>query len=567
MYRNMKCGPAIKPAALMPRAVLLVVMFCFPAFVSCAQGPGPVAFSVLGIDQTLFGSDRSAVRGILDFSEQRRLDFNFAGTPSVPRLVSFEISYSFVRPLDAASGRPGRVILEFGGNAWALPLPPAGKRTIMHYAIPADSLPDKFSIYNDGDVDGERQSRSPVLQIHSVDCKERWFGYYRYQDSLEHLFISPFVYERQDGSWVIDPPAEFGVPANGEFVIFSAILPGGSSAAFYGGNLWFEAVSQLERFSIPAGIITPDTGPFVFYGDPASSFRLAYAGVPAFPAPLTADPGMVLDWPREKWRNRRYEVFRWDRFPSLLIIDFADYAVQDRMLRRLSFYVEKADYRGSILTDDELTRMYGWEAYDFRAVDLARFFQTCRETNFPLLAEERELEKILLDTGVIRESGGRLREGQGGVISVSRDSAQWERTRYMAHEGFHGLFFIDEDFRNFSRQRWQNLPAGAKRFIRSFFDYRRYDITDEYLLVNEFMGHILQLPVSHAGWYFGSSLPSRLEGIPRHAMDLPEKDRATGTWPFLERAFAREALAFSGYVAGRWRLETGRVGMVTIRRP
>jgi hypothetical protein len=551
--------------------MLLAVIICFPAFVSCDQDPRPVEFPVLGIDQTLFGSSREAVRGILDFSGQRRLEYYFDGIPDAPQPVSFEVSYSFVTPPEAGADRPGRVILEFDGIAWDLPLPPAGEGTIMHYAIPVDSPPEQFSIYNDGD--GGQKNKSPVLQIHSVECKERWFGFYRRQDSAEHLYTSPFVSEHKDGhtngkaaGWVIDPPAEFGVPG-GKFVVFAANLPAGSTAAFYAGNLRFETSPQLERFTIPAGIITPNEGPFVFSGDPSSSFRLGYGEAPAFPAPITADPGLVLDWPREKWRNRRYEVFRWDRFPSLLIFDFADYAVQERMLRRLAFYVEKTGYRGRILSDREIAGLYGWEAYDFRAVDLARFFQTCRETNFPLLAEERELEKILLDAGIIRESDGRLQEGEGGVISVSRETTRALRVRFMAHEGFHGLFFIDEDFRNFTRQRWQNFPGGATRFIRSFFDYQRYDIADEYLLVNEFMAYLLQQPVSQAAWYFGTSLPSRLETIPHRATELPEKDWSSGTWPSLATVFTREAEAFSDYVAGRWSLEAGRVGMVTVRRP
>jgi hypothetical protein len=134
----------------------------------------------------------------------------------------------------------------------------------------------------------------------------------------------------------------------------------------------------------------------------------------------------------------------------------------------------------------------------------------------------------------------------------------------MAHEGFHGIFFIDADFREFTRRRWQQFPAAAKRFIVSYFGYQQYDTADEYLLVNEFMGHVLQQPVSQAARYFGTTLPSRLENSWRK-QDLPPKDEATGSWPVLAEVFTREAQAFSDYAANRWGLAAGRVSLIRIR--
>jgi len=236
------------------------------------------------------------------------------------------------------------------------------------------------------------------------------------------------------------------------------------------------------------------------------------------------------------------------------------------MFKRLAFFVEKAGFRDRLAPDEEIAELHGWNAHDYRADDLARFFNAARRANFPLLAEERELERILLDAGIIREAGAGIVGGEGGVISISRESAEYLRFRFMAHEGFHGIFFIDEDFRDFTRRRWQQFPADAKRFLISFFNFQHYDTSDEYLLINEFMAHVLQQPASEAGRYFGQTLPARLEETWRKA-HLPAKNEAAGTWPTLATAFTREAEAFSAYVNSRWGLAAGRVHLVTVRQP
>ncbi len=306
-------------------------------------------------------------------------------------------------------------------------------------------------------------------------------------------------------------------------------------------------------------------GRAVLTGDEIKSFVLTCnPPFPVFPEPIKADPALVIDWERDNWRNVNYEIFRWDTFPSLLIFDYADYAVQDRMLKRLAFYVEKAGFRGRLAPDSEIAELHGWNAHDYRAIDLAGFFDTARKTNFLLSDEERELENILLNEGIIREEQGSVLAGEGGIISITRESPDYLRYRFMVHEGFHGLFFIDEDFRNFSRSRWEHLPPPAKKFITSYFGFQQYDTKDEYLLVNEFMAHIMQQSVRQAAEYFGKILPSRLENTWR-VSSLPQKDEVSGTWTVLAETFTEEAQAFSGYVDRRWSLTAGRVWGLMIR--
>jgi hypothetical protein len=396
-----------------------------------------------------------------------------------------------------------------------------------------------------------------VLELKSLELVPRWYGVDRSGGGLN---LSPFVYASPGGGVGLDLPREFAFPA-GDLVIRS-----GAAVRTAAGSLRLEVPPADGEFTVLSRLFPSPLRRFVVEGEDLESVRLV-SGLPLpFPEPIPLDPALILDYPQTSWRRADYEVFRWESFPSLLIIDTADYAVQDRLFKRLAFFVEKAGYRGRLAGDEELEDQHGWNAHDYRARDLARFFEAARLVQFPLLPEERELESLLLAARIIRREGDRFAPGEGGIISISRESAGYLRGLFMAHEGFHGIFFIDEDFQEFSRRRWEGLDPRAKRFILSYFDYQHYDIEDEYLVVNEFMAHVLQQPVSRAGRYFGETLASRLEASPWRRAVLPEKDEAAGVWPLLASAFLAEARAFDAYAAERWGLGAGRVYRIRVRR-
>ena len=298
---------------------------------------------------------------------------------------------------------------------------------------------------------------------------------------------------------------------------------------------------------------------FVFFlGTGTSAFAVS---------PIPADPWDILHYPVGNWRDRRFEVFSWDRFPEIIIIDNASFNMQDRLFKRLAFFVEKAGFRGRLAHDHEIAGLHGWNAHDYNAPDLAVFFETARVTNFPLLPEERELQSILLANGVIRRNAAsQIVPGRGAVLSLSRESDRVStslRPRFMAHEGFHGLYFLDEDFRNFTRQRWEIFPQEGKNLLLVFFDIQAYDISEPELVLKEFKAHVLQLPVTQASWYFGQHLPNRLlTENPLFRRYLPAREEIRDGRPFfpdLARIFTAEAEVFSRYVNQRWGLAAGRV--------
>jgi len=278
---------------------------------------------------------------------------------------------------------------------------------------------------------------------------------------------------------------------------------------------------------------------------------------------IAATPWEAIHAPVHLWRDSRFEVFSWDCFPEILIFDISTFAMQDKLFKRLAFFVEKAGFRGTLHHDSAIAQRHAWNAHDYRAEDLADFFNTARQSGFPLLDEEWELEAILLQAGIIRENATmQIVPGTGAVLSLSRESAAQAglRARFMAHEGFHGLFFIDKDFRDFSRQRWEVFPDFAKTFLLTYLDQQSYDIAWEYLVINEFMAHVLQLPVSQVSWYFGQFLPTRVAARAPNAVPLREERRDGGRfWPELASVFTAEAEAFSSYVNERWGFAAGRV--------
>jgi hypothetical protein len=572
-----------------------IPLVCFLLFNACGFKK-PAAFNVYGIEEdgVAYSLSRKGVSGVFSVSRPERWDYVFEKPLEFPRNSSLELDYTF----RAAGGEsPLQMVLELEGEgSWALPqdlvfLGSPERPGRFRYVLPVNaSRVAKISIaavLRDQETGGGKPLNPPaVFELKSLRVAPRWYGFMADGGASgsspgnpgpERVFsLSPFVYrENPSGGdapvYIIDVPPRF---RQGEAFEVSAGEPpqsaglsgeGISRFTLEAGTRRFEYAGPVPLLYIPPPALPGEPYPLRLTAERAPGFfALTMGAERTFPAAIPADPGLVLSYPRERWRDPRYEVFRWDAFPSILIFDTASYEVQDRLFKRLAFFTEKAGFRGRLVSDAEIAGLHGWNAHDYRGEDLAAFFEIARETGFPLLPEERELEGILLGAGIILKQGeGRIIPGEGALISISRESPDYLRSQFMVHEGFHGLFFIDEDFRDFSRRRWENLSPGAGRFIRSYFDYQRYDIEDTYLMINEFMAHCLQQSVSLASRYFGENLAGRLESSWRRGV-LPEKDEASGTWPEIASAFRTEAEAFSAYVNRRWGFAAGRIRRITV---
>ena len=215
---------------------------------------------------------------------------------------------------------------------------------------------------------------------------------------------------------------------------------------------------------------------------------------PSGPGPIPADPGLILAWDRASWRRPDFELFSWASFPRVLIFDTSDYRVQDRLFKRLAFFVEKAGFAGSIPVWEALAGRHGYNAHDYRAADLARFFTAARAEGVELLTEEQTLQRILLDEGIIAQRGAVFEAGSGAVLSISRSSSAALRELLITHECFHGVYFSLPSFQAACERAWRSLSEVEKRVWRESLTMKGYNTDDPGLLVNEFQSYLFQQP-------------------------------------------------------------------------
>ncbi len=262
--------------------------------------------------------------------------------------------------------------------------------------------------------------------------------------------------------------------------------PGGAQARFS-----IDPAAALPRVSFHEGSIGFAPRAVRAEGLVVQGLSLSFADADG---PIPADPGLVLSWDRSAWRRPDFELFSWEASPRVLIFDTADYRVQDRLFKRLAFFVEKAGFAGTIPGWGELEGLHGYNAHDYRAEDLARFFDTARARGVELGAEEHALARILSGQGVIRETTSGYEAGEGAVLSISRSSSALLRELLLTHECFHGIYFSLPAFRDASAAAWQALSDVEKEAWMRFLASKDYNTEDPGLVVNEFQSYLFQQP-------------------------------------------------------------------------
>ncbi len=277
--------------------------------------------------------------------------------------------------------------------------------------------------------------------------------------------------------------------------------------------------------------------------------------------PLVTDPGMIPLWNKSSWRHKDYELFEWEQFPGILFFDTADYKVQDDFFKRLAFYTEKTGYIGTLVQDKELEGKHGFNAHDYRSETLAAFFSLAEATNFPLNEKEALLKDILLHNGIIKKAaGGGYESGYGAIISISQESAMYLRYTFVAHEGFHGIFFVDKEFRDTVAAVYQSADQKSLQFLHRFFtiqDSLTYNLDDTYLMHNEFMAYVMQQSVAKTGAYFADNLAQR------GSMLRAEPELCAYVRDTKGVGFTGASQVLSNYVFQRWGIEAGRVSLVS----
>lgn len=275
--------------------------------------------------------------------------------------------------------------------------------------------------------------------------------------------------------------------------------------------------------------------------------------------PLKTDPGLILTSKSSCWRTKDYEVYEWDRFPGILFFDTSDYKVQSDFFRRLAFFAEKTGFRGRILTDEELGDMHGYNAHDYSAETLAKFFSKAEKSGAKLTEKELILKDILLKNGLIIPDNYAYKGGSGAVISISRESPAYLRQSFIAHEAWHGIFFTNEDFRNTVAAVYYTVDSDTLTFMKGFWASQPglgYDPSDEYLMNNEFMAYLMQQPLEGVASYFVHC--ANRGSVINFQPDLCAWVRSTGGITFEDACNV-----LNTYVFDRWGLASGRVSLIT----
>ena len=274
--------------------------------------------------------------------------------------------------------------------------------------------------------------------------------------------------------------------------------------------------------------------------------------------PIRTDPGLILNYKTSQWRTADYEIYEWDRFPQILFFDTRNYEVQDRLFRRLAFFVEKQGYKGKLLTNEELGDMHGYNAHDYSAESMARFFNKATELNFTLNEEELLLKRILIHNGLFEDDGIYVKANEGGLVSISRETPGWSRANLLAHEGWHTIFFRDAEFRNYVSAVFYTFDPTSRDFLIDYFKSQPslgYDTNDEYLMHNEFMAYIMQQRLSEVAKYFVhlANRSTVIEFTPQLASYIIKTEG---------RGFEDAATALNDFVFDKYGIVCGNIALV-----
>ena len=274
--------------------------------------------------------------------------------------------------------------------------------------------------------------------------------------------------------------------------------------------------------------------------------------------PIRTDPGLILNYKTTQWRTPDYELYEWDRFPQILFFDTRNYEIQDKLFRRMAFFVEKQGYKGRLLTNEELGDMHGYNAHDYSAASMAAFFNKATDLGFQLNEEEELLKRILIHNKLLESDGIYVKANEGGLVSISRETPGWSRANLLAHEGWHTIFFRDAEFRNYVSAVYYTFDPTSLDFLIDYFKSQPslgYDINDEYLMHNEFMAYIMQQRLSEVANYFVhlANRGSVIEYTPKLAAYVRKTEG---------RGFEDAANALNDFVFDKYGIVCGNIALV-----
>lgn len=204
---------------------------------------------------------------------------------------------------------------------------------------------------------------------------------------------------------------------------------------------------------------------------------------------------------------------------AVLVIQFPGLRVQGHALNRAAALVEKGGMRRDrVLSDAGLQAAVAaagdneasyFLGHDYRAEDLARFFNLAQAQQVALNADELRLRQLLLDARLLQPTGAGQLSGRpdGSLITFSAEHADdpttpqdegidgRRRASVLRHELSHGRYFSDVRYHDHCWRFWsEGLSETERQTWRRYLDGLGYDPANEDLMVNEMQALLMHTP-------------------------------------------------------------------------
>ena len=363
-----------------------------------------------------------------------------------------------------------------------------------------------FYLYSDSDCLIKNVCLAPALLGYDRSKEVPFFGFSANGGVIDTSFSSvdfsnaSEVFPVQNVSGKVMPEIVLGFSQNPEF---KSTLDSSYNVKFNAGGEQIQAknVVNADSLIIPSAALK---SPFVLIDiaenkELLSSFIMRSPSQGQTECAAPAEKSAVLS-------SEVYAPIRTDPgFPGVLFFDTKNYDVQAAFFTRMAYFVEKRGFKGKILTNEQLKGKHGYNAHDYRPESMTDFFNAADSSGVQLNYEEELLRKILLQNGLLIKEGNSMKAGRGALVSISQESLPYLRTQLLAHEGWHTLFFLDEDFRNFVAAVYYTMDPDSRDFLIDYFNSQTslgYDTDDDYLMTNEFMAYMMQQGISYVAKYY-----------------------------------------------------------------
>ncbi len=256
-----------------------------------------------------------------------------------------------------------------------------------------------------------------------------------------------------------------------------------AAAAAAGGGAWLFG----RRADVPPVPPVPPPAP-------APPPTPPVAAAPRIPI-VTADEGAIL-----AHHSQGLDVFRFDRNPHVLVLDFASLHRQGAMLNRIAAMAEKnGSPHDRVLDDAGLAQAIAksgatpdtfYYGHDYGTLELSRFFAAADQERLELSPDEQWLRDL-----ISQEQGTVERIGVISIPAIGGDVTDDMRRTILHHELSHGEFFTNPAYADWSHAFWdQRLDSFGRGVFRKFLVSEGYDPALETLLVNETQAYLMFTP-------------------------------------------------------------------------